>query len=132
MYSYIDHMRAVQRYIKRGKRVGATIRQLGKPTKNALKDGDRKYERSHDLPAGYVRIKPCYSDGRIQPVVATPLNEVFMGRPADWMQNLTERGAMRSPGAPSLLNEIERLFWEKIATGITSERQRRPLAYHQR
>ena len=29
---------------------------------------------------------------------------------------------MRSPGAPSLRNEIERLFWEQIATGITSEK----------
>jgi IS30 family transposase len=38
------------------------------------------------------------------------------------MQNLTGRGAMRSPGAPSLRNEIERLFWEQIATGITSEK----------
>ncbi|EPK4321180.1 helix-turn-helix domain-containing protein, partial [Pseudomonas aeruginosa] len=59
----------------------------------------------------------------IQPVVATPLIvEVFMGRPAGWMQELTGRGAMRSPGAPSLRREIERLFWEQIATGITSER----------
>jgi transposase len=48
--------------------------------------------------------------------------EVFMGRPAGWMQKLTKRGAMRSPGAPSLRNEIERLFWEQIATGITSEK----------
>ena len=45
-----------------------------------------------------------------------------MGRPAGWMQKLTKRGAMRSPGAPSLRNEIERLFWEQIATGITSEK----------
>lgn len=45
-----------------------------------------------------------------------------MGRPAGWMQELTGRGAMRSPGAPSLRREIERLFWEQIATGITSER----------
>lgn len=29
---------------------------------------------------------------------------------------------MRSPGAPSLRNEIERLFWEQVATGITSEK----------
>lgn len=43
-----------------------------------------------------------------------------MGRPAGWMQK--GRGAMRSPGAPSLRNEIERLFWAQIATGITSEK----------
>lgn len=45
-----------------------------------------------------------------------------MGRPAGWMQKLTGREAMRSPGAPSLRCEIEREFWEQIATGITSER----------
>lgn len=35
---------------------------------------------------------------------------------------LTGRGAMHSPGAPSLRHETERLFWKQIATGITSER----------
>lgn len=45
-----------------------------------------------------------------------------MGRPARWIRQLTRRGAMRSPGAPSLRREIERLFWKQIATGITSER----------
>lgn len=35
---------------------------------------------------------------------------------------LTGRGAMHSPGAPSLRQETERLFWEKIAAGITSEK----------
>ena len=45
-----------------------------------------------------------------------------MGRPAGWMQKLTGRGAMRSPGAPSLRREVERQFWEQIATGMTSER----------
>ena len=37
MYSYEDRMRAVELYIKLGKRLGATIRELGYPTKNALK-----------------------------------------------------------------------------------------------
>jgi len=45
-----------------------------------------------------------------------------MGRPAGWMQELTGRGAMRSPGAPSLRREVERKFWQQIATGITSEK----------
>lgn len=62
MYSYADRLRAVQLYIKLGKRVGATIRELGYPTTNALKDWYREYERHHDLPAGYVRTKRCYSD----------------------------------------------------------------------
>ena len=45
-----------------------------------------------------------------------------MGRPAGWMHKLTGRGAMRSPGAPSLRREVERQFWEQIRTGITSEK----------
>ena len=45
-----------------------------------------------------------------------------MGRPAEWMKNLTSRGAMRSPGAPSHRREIERRFWEQIRAGITSEK----------
>lgn len=62
MYSYADRFWAVQLYIKLGKRVGATIRQLGYPTKNARKNWYREYERHRDLSAGYVRTKPWYSD----------------------------------------------------------------------
>lgn len=36
MYSYQGRIRAVALYIKLGKRVRPTIRQLGYPTKNAL------------------------------------------------------------------------------------------------
>lgn len=45
-----------------------------------------------------------------------------MGRPVGWLQKCTGRAAMRSPGAPSLRREIERKFWKRIATGITSEK----------
>lgn len=45
-----------------------------------------------------------------------------MVRPAGWMKQLTGRDAMRSPGAPSHRREVEREFWQRIATGITSER----------
>lgn len=38
MYSYEDRIRAVELYIKLGKRVAETI-QLGYPTENALKSG---------------------------------------------------------------------------------------------
>ncbi|MFP4897631.1 hypothetical protein, partial [Paraburkholderia sp. EG304] len=41
-----------------GKRIGATIRQLGYPTKNSLKAWHREYERCHDLQIGYVRSRP--------------------------------------------------------------------------
>jgi transposase-like protein len=46
MYSYEDRIRAVKLYIKLGKRLRATIRQLGYPTKNSLIGWYREYERS--------------------------------------------------------------------------------------
>ena len=52
----------MQLYIKLGKRANATIRQLGYPTKNALKHWYREFARGHDLSAGYVRTKRRYSD----------------------------------------------------------------------
>ena len=55
MYSYEDRLRAVRLYIKLGKRVGLAIRQLGYPTKNALKSWHLEYELRLDLPASYVR-----------------------------------------------------------------------------
>lgn len=44
-----------------------------------------------------------------------------MGRPAGWMRELRGRGGMRSPGAPSLRRDVERLFWREVAKGLTSE-----------
>lgn len=61
MYSYEDRLQAVRLYLKLGKRIGATIRQLGYPTKNALKAWHREYEQCHDLRAGYVRLRQKYS-----------------------------------------------------------------------
>ena len=55
MYSYEDRVRAVKLYIKLGERTAATIQQLGYPTKNALRSWHREFERSRDLPTGYVR-----------------------------------------------------------------------------
>ena len=55
MYSYEDRLRAVRLYIKLGKRVGLTIRQLGYPTKNALKGWCREYEQRKDLRAVCMR-----------------------------------------------------------------------------
>jgi putative transposase len=54
MFSYEDRLRAVHLYIKLGKRIGLTIRQLGYPTKNALRTWYSEYERRQDLPAGEV------------------------------------------------------------------------------
>jgi hypothetical protein len=62
MYSYEDRIRAVKLYIKLGKRIGATLRQLGYPTKNALKGWHREFEQRQDLPAASVRSWQKYSD----------------------------------------------------------------------
>jgi transposase InsO family protein/transposase-like protein len=74
MYSYEDRIRAVELYIKLGKRVTATIRQLGYPTKKALKSWHLEYEQRHDLPSGYVRSKPKYSAEQKAVAVAHYLN----------------------------------------------------------
>ena len=60
MYLYEDRLRAVRLYIKLGKQIGLTIRQLGYPTKNALKTWHCEYEQRLDLPGGYMR-QPRYS-----------------------------------------------------------------------
>src|SRR5258706_10046623 len=44
-----------------------------------------------------------------------------MGRPAGWMKALTGRSPMKSPGAPALRRDVERLFWREIAKGLSSE-----------
>jgi putative transposase len=63
MYSYEDRLRAVRLYIKLGKRVGLTIRQLGYPTKNALKAWHLEYEQHRDLHRVYVR-EPKYTQAQ--------------------------------------------------------------------
>jgi transposase InsO family protein/transposase-like protein len=68
MYSYDDRLRAVQLYIKLGKRAGLTIRELGYPTKNALKAWHQAYEQRRDLPVAYVR-DPKYTTAQRQMAV---------------------------------------------------------------
>ncbi|MDI1252480.1 IS3 family transposase [Thermomonas sp.] len=69
MYSYEDRVRAVELYIKLGKRVRPTIRQLGYPTKNSLKGWYREYEQRLDLPVGYAGRKPKYSQAQKEAAV---------------------------------------------------------------
>lgn len=68
MYSYEDRLQAVQLYIRLGKRVGLTIRQLGYPTKNALKSWHREYVQRLELPAGYGR-QPKYTQAQKEQAV---------------------------------------------------------------
>ncbi len=69
MFSYEDRIRAVKLYIKLGKRLGATIRQLGYPTKNSLIGWYREYEQGRDLQVGYTRSMFKYSDEQRQVAV---------------------------------------------------------------
>ncbi len=66
MYSYEERMRAVELYIKLGKRLRATIRELGYPTKNALKGWHREYERGQDLATRSVPRAPKFSESQKQ------------------------------------------------------------------
>ena len=61
MYSYDERQRAVELYLKLGKRIRATIRQLGYPTKNALKSWHQEFQERGDLHVAYVRSKHKYS-----------------------------------------------------------------------
>ncbi len=69
MYSYEDRIEAVELYIKLGKRVRPTLRQLGYPTKNALKGWYREYEQRLDLSVGYAGRKPKYSQAQKEAAV---------------------------------------------------------------
>jgi transposase InsO family protein/transposase-like protein len=69
MFSYEERIRAVKLYIKLGKRLGVTIRQLGYPTKNSLIGWYREYERDRGLQMGYVRSTGKYSAEQMQVAV---------------------------------------------------------------
>ncbi|MDR6434833.1 transposase-like protein [Brucella pseudogrignonensis] len=64
MYSYEDRMRAVTLYIKLGKRPKATIRQLGYPSKNALKGWYLEYEHDLDLRLGFAPRAPKFTQAQ--------------------------------------------------------------------
>jgi putative transposase len=58
MYSYEDRMCAISLYVKLGKWVRATLRILGYPTKNSLKQLFRQFETDHELKVAYAPRKP--------------------------------------------------------------------------
>lgn len=70
MHSYEERMRAVALYIKLGKRVQATIRELGYPTKNTLRNWYREYERCYDLPMKSAPRPPKFSEAQKQAALA--------------------------------------------------------------
>lgn len=110
MYSYEDRLRAVRLYIKLGLRVGATIRQLGYPTKNSLKSWHREYVQRQDLAAGYARA-PKYSQaqkvravehylehGRCLAVTSRALGYPARGSLSAWVQELHPQARSRAVG----------------------------------
>jgi hypothetical protein len=117
MYSYEDRIRAVKLYIKLGKHTGATIRQLGYPTKNSLKSWHEEYERCPDLSRGYVLSKPKYSLAQREKAVGYYLccrRRIFHPHAGI---SLTQ---FRTPN--SLLNFAFRLLgWIKIASAPGSK-----------
>ena len=52
MYSYEDRIRAVKLYLKLGKQIAATRRQLGYPAKNSLLSWYREYQEHEDRSFG--------------------------------------------------------------------------------
>ena len=76
MYSYADRLRAVELYIRLGKRLNATVRQLGYPTKNALRGWYREYVENRDLRVQAVARAPKYSEAQKQAALGSRLNQV--------------------------------------------------------
>ncbi len=67
MYSYADRLRAVELYLRLGKRLNATTRQLSYPTKNALKGWYRRTSKPRLACSGgssSTEISPSPKAGR--------------------------------------------------------------------
>ena len=111
MYSYEDRIRAVKLYLKLGRRIAATIRQLGYPTKNSLLSWYREYQAHEDLARVYERTKTKYSCEEKSFAVEHYLNHgrcvsftlSALGYPCrkvlgDWIDELHPRTRMRIVG----------------------------------
>lgn len=117
MYSYEDRIRAVELYIKLGKRTSPTIRQLGYPTKNSLKGWYREYQQRQDLPKGYARREPKFS----QPQKAAALEHYLTH---DRCIAATMR-ALGYPGRGTLTKWVREAFPEARRAVVGSVGQRR-------
>jgi putative transposase len=104
MHSYEDRMRAVALYIKLGKRVQATIRELGCPTKNTLRCWYREYERGQDLPIGSAPRPPKFSEAQKQ---AALTHYASHGRCISWTMH-----ALGYPGRAMLTAWVRAAFPE--------------------
>lgn len=113
MYSYEDRIRAVTLYIRLGKRVVATIQQLGYPTKNSLKGLYREYDQDWDLKNAVVRpskftteqraraVKHYLTHGRCVAFTIKTLGSPGSASLHAWVQELNPRARPRVLGASS-------------------------------
>jgi hypothetical protein len=97
MYSYEDRIRAIELFIKLDKRVRATIRQLGYPTKNALK--------GWHLPG-----TACTDPPMQRHVTVSPLSEGTRNTPSPSLLPLT---TMLPP--PRIMNPVTLELWNAPA-----------------
>ena len=116
MYSYEDRIRAVKLYLKLGKRIAATLRQLGYPTKNSLLSWYREYQEHGNLESASVCRKSKYSTEQKKVAVEHYLNHDrciavtirALGYPCrdtlgDWIDELHPEKRVRLVGrAPSV------------------------------
>ncbi|WP_414444660.1 ATP-binding protein [Burkholderia sp. 22PA0106] len=117
MYSYEDRVRAVELYLKLGKRIKATIRQLGYPTKNSLKAWCEEFERHGDLQKEYVRAKPKYSEEQKNVALEHYILTGPTGAGKTWIACAFGQQACRQ-GFSVMYVRVARLFEElKIAHG---------------
>ena len=75
MYSYEDRIKAVRLYLKLGKRLGATIRQLGYPTKNNLLGWYHEHVAAQGLRAGYRHSRDKFTAEQKQHAVQHYLDQ---------------------------------------------------------
>lgn len=61
MYSYEGRIRAVKLYLKLGKRLTATVRQLGYPTTKSLERRSRVRAVPRFAEEKRICLRPCYS-----------------------------------------------------------------------
>ncbi|WP_136686207.1 IS3 family transposase [Falsirhodobacter xinxiangensis] len=111
MHTYEDRMRAVELYIQLGKRVRATIRELGYPTKNTLVGWYREYERRQDLPIGSAPRPPKFSEAQKQVALE---HYASHGRCISWTMR-----ALGYPGRATLTAWVREAFPETrtVSTG---------------
>jgi transposase InsO family protein/transposase-like protein len=121
MYSYEDRIKAVRLYLKLGKRLGVTIRQLGYPTKNTLIGWYREFIAKQSLRAGYNRSRDRFTVEQKQHAVQHYLDHGHciaftlrvLGYPSrdtfsKWLDELHPEVRMRMVGrAPNVQHPME-------------------------